>query len=85
MSKRLQVVLGDEEMTAFEESARSEGLTLSEWVRRSLHDAERRRSRGNADEKIAAIRQATQHRFPATDIETMIDEIEQGYSGSTRA
>lgn len=79
MSRRLQVILSEEEIADYEASARSAGLTLSEWVRRSLRATERQRSHADIDAKITAIRGATQHRFPAPDIDTMIKEIEQGY------
>ena len=41
MSKRLQVVVKDEELERYERTAEAVGLTMSEWVRQSLRAAER--------------------------------------------
>lgn len=79
MSKRLQVVLSDEDLRRFEASARDEGLTLSEWVRQVLRAAELDRAIGPAERKLKAIRNALQHSFPAPDIDQMNAEIERGY------
>ncbi len=73
------MLVSDDEIRSYEDTAETEGLTLSEWVRQSLRQAERGRSHGDVDAKIAAIREATQYRFPAPSIETMLDEIERGY------
>jgi hypothetical protein len=79
VSKRLQVVLDDDELRRYEECAEAEGLTLSAWVRQSLRAAEREMSTSDPGRKLAAIRAAYEHAFPAPDIATMLDEIEQGY------
>ncbi|MGI8741035.1 MAG: hypothetical protein ACR2NN_00410 [Bryobacteraceae bacterium] len=39
MSKRLQVLLADHEMSDIDRLARRERLTVGEWVRRALRDA----------------------------------------------
>jgi len=36
--------------------------------------------RGDVEKKLAAIRAAVQHEFPTSDVDTMIAEIERGYS-----
>jgi hypothetical protein len=79
MSKRLQVVLDDAEFDALREVARQDGVTLSEWVRRSLHQARRSGSLGDVEPRLAAVRSAMRHTFPAGEIEPMLAEIEQGY------
>lgn len=81
MSKRLQVVVDERELEAFEETARVLGLTLSEWVRQTLRTAERDVSRGDVQRKLAAIERACGYpdRAPAPDIEQMNEEIERGY------
>jgi hypothetical protein len=92
MSKRLQVVLQDEEIARYERVAEALGLTLSEWVRQSLRTAERQVSTTNVEVKLAAIRRAASYRFPAPDIDTMlaeteaarIAEIEAGMGGGDR-
>jgi len=85
MSKRLQVVLGDSELTRYEESARRLGLTLSAWVRQCLGRAQRELSLEDPSRKLEALRAATSHSFPAPDVETMLSEIERGYNASDDA
>ncbi len=79
MSKRLQIVVDDEEVRRFEQCAKAEGLTLSSWARQTLRAAEREVSVGDPDRKLAAIRAAYQYAFPAPDSATMLEEIERGY------
>jgi hypothetical protein len=80
MSKRLQIVVDDDDARRFEECAKGEGLTLSSWARQALRAAEREVSMGDPDRKLAAIRAAYHHAFPAPDIATMLEEIERGYA-----
>lgn len=80
MSKRLQVVVRDDELQAFEDVAKKRGLTLSEWVRQTLRDAEREVSHIDTDKKLAAIRRAASYSLaPSPDIDQMNEEIERGY------
>jgi hypothetical protein len=81
MSTRLQVVLSDEETTAVKEAAAREGVTVSEWVRRSLREANRRQTVGKVGERLSAIRVASELEFPTADIDDMLAEIERGYQG----
>ncbi len=81
MSKRLQVVMDDDEYNTFERRAADLGMTLSQWVRQSLKDADRRWSTGDVAAKLAAIDAAASHPdpAPAVDIDQMLAEIEAGY------
>jgi hypothetical protein len=79
MSKRLQVLLEEAEFEEVRESARREGLPVSEWVRRALRDARRREPSGDVERKLQALRKAMQYEFPAPDIDQMLAETEQGY------
>lgn len=83
MTKRLQVLLDDEELAEFQRLARRRRMTTAEWVRTSLRAA--REAEGGADvgQKLGAIRNASDHAFPTGDIETLLDEIEAGYRGAT--
>lgn len=78
MSKRLQVVVADRDMERYERSARADGVTLSEWVRQALRVAERERSTGDVEAKLALIRKAASYNFlPAEpDIDTLLAEME---------
>jgi predicted 2-oxoglutarate/Fe(II)-dependent dioxygenase YbiX len=79
MSKRLQVVLSDEQYREVRTVARRSRQTIAEWVRALLRAACRRAPRGGADRKLAAIRAASRHRFPTADIDKMLRQIESGY------
>lgn len=81
MSKRLQVILTEEELASIRDDARMHRVSVSEWVRRSLRNARRDSSGGDPARKLAAIRAATQHGFPTADIDQMLEEIEAGYDG----
>ncbi|MGO9320046.1 MAG: antitoxin [Solirubrobacteraceae bacterium] len=80
MSKRLQVVVGDEELERYARTAEAVGLSMSEWVRQSLRTAEREVSTGNVEAKLAAIRKAASYNFQEreVDIDTMLAETEAG-------
>lgn len=79
MSKRLQVVVEDVELAEIQEAARRHGLTASEWVRQVLRHARRSEQVGEPARKLAIIRAAAEHSFPAPDIDVMLAEIERGY------
>lgn len=79
MSKRLQVVMPDAEMDAIRRIARRRRLTVGEWVRRALRDAQSRQPASDAASKLKVIRHAVKYSFPTADIEQMLAEIERGY------
>jgi hypothetical protein len=79
MSKRLQVILTEREFEDLRSVAADDGLTVSEWVRHALRQARRQRSRGDVEQRLAAVRTAARHCFPTADIGQMLEEIEQGY------
>jgi hypothetical protein len=79
MSIRLQVVLEEDELAEIQEAARRQRLTVSEWVRQALRVARRQEPLRDREAKLAAIRSATRHAFPAPEIDSMLAEIERGY------
>jgi hypothetical protein len=79
MSKRLQVLLPDQEMADIERIAKREQLTVGEWVRRALREARASRPAIEPETKIKAVRRAMKYSFPTADIDQMLSEIEQGY------
>ncbi len=81
MSKRLQVLLPDQEMNEIQRFARRERITVGEWVRRVLREARMRQPVNEPEAKLKAVRKASQFSFPTADIEQMLSEIEQGYRG----
>lgn len=79
MSKRLQVVVRDDDLERYAHAAETAGTSLSEWVRQALRVAERERSNGDVEAKLALIRRAASYNFPAEpDIDTLLAEMEAG-------
>lgn len=81
MSKRLQVVVDEQELAELRAIAERHGTTVSEWVRQVLRAARRRESSGDPARKLDAIQLAVEHAFPTADIEVMLAETERGYLG----
>jgi hypothetical protein len=79
MSKRLQVLLPDDEMSDIQRLARRERITVGDWVRRALREARARKPVNDPETKLKAVRRAAECAFPTADIEQMLDEIERGY------
>lgn len=77
MSKRLQVLLDEEEYREIRDIARRQHMTLAEWVRQALRRA-RSDHADSVDAKLRAIAEASRHSFPSGDIEDMLKEIEAG-------
>ena len=77
MTKRLQVLLDEEEYLEIQGVARRQKMTVAEWVRLAL-----RRARGDysgiVDAKLRAITEASRHEFPTADIDVMLREIDGG-------
>ena len=81
MSKRLQVLLPDQEMLDIQRLAKRERLTVGEWVRRALREARTSRPAVEPETKLKAVRRAAKYSFPTADLEQMLSEIERGYEG----
>jgi hypothetical protein len=79
MSKRLQVLLPDQEMTDIQRLAKRERLTLGEWVRRALREAREQKPANDSETKLKAVRRGAELSFPTGDMEQMLSEIERGY------
>ena len=80
MSKRLQVVVREDDLQRYERSAHASGQTLSEWARQAMNAAERERSSGDVEAKLALIRKAAAHNgAPEVDIDTMLAQIDTRY------
>lgn len=78
MSKRLQVLLDEEELQEIRQIARQQRMTVAEWVRQTLRAARRQQPRQRARRKLDALEAALKHDFPSGDIDRMLEEIEQG-------
>ncbi len=79
MSKRLQVLLPDQEMTDIQRLAKRDRLTVGEWVRRVLRQARASRPVIEPEAKLRAVRHAVKYSFPTAEVEQMLGEIERGY------
>lgn len=77
MSKRLQVLVDEEEYREIQGVARRQRLTVAEWVRQALRRA-REDDPGTVEAKLRAIADASRHEFPTADIDVMLDEIDRG-------
>ncbi len=81
MSKRLQVLVDDQELREIQRIARSQSMTVAEWVRQALRQARRKTPSGTTGKKLDVLRTASRYAYPTADIATMLQEIEGGYSG----
>ena len=79
MTKRLQVLMDEDELRTIQRLARKERVTTAEWVRQRLREAQEQRARPDLERKLAVLRAASKYQAPAPDIEQMNAEIEQGY------
>jgi len=82
MAKRLQIILPDAEYREIQRVARSQHMSIAEWVRQALGAARRLEPVGDISKKLEAIRAAAKYEFPTGDIEDMLSEIEQDKSDS---
>jgi hypothetical protein len=85
MSKRLQVLLDEDELREIQRIARTRRMTVAEWVRQALRSAGESEPLRDASKKLEVVRAAVRHDFPTGDIEQMLGEIERGYVGGGAA
>jgi hypothetical protein len=83
MMKRLQVVLDARELSEIQRFARQQRMTTAEWVRQALRAARKASPVTDVKKKLAALRAASHHAFPAPDIDQMLRELERGYQPDT--
>ncbi|HEY6569719.1 MAG TPA: CopG family transcriptional regulator [Candidatus Limnocylindrales bacterium] len=79
MTKRLQVLLNDDELRQIQRLARGRRMTTAAWVRESLQASVEAETRVDLAGKLAAIRRAVGHELPTGDIDQLLAEIESGY------
>ncbi|MYB43193.1 MAG: antitoxin [Chloroflexi bacterium] len=78
MSKRLQVVMPDEEYEAVADLARREGKPVARVVRDSLRRTVAEEQQVSPEERIAAVLRFARFAGPTGDIDQMLAEIERG-------
>lgn len=79
MSKRLQVLMTEDEYAKLKQVAKSKHVAVGEWVRRVIGTAILEEDVKPAASKLAAIRSALLLSHPAPSIEQMNREIAEGY------
>ena len=79
MTKRLQVLLDDDELAEIQELARRRRQTTAAWVREALRRAREETVYPDAVRKLKAVREASAHAYPTADPDQMAGEIERGY------
>ncbi len=74
------MVVRDDDLERYVRTADAAGVSLSEWVRQALRVAERERSSGDVEAKLALIRRAASYETGGreVDIDTMLAETEAG-------
>ncbi len=78
MSKRLQIIMPDDEMADLRRIAKRQGMTVREWVRRTLLEARQQQPRITVARKLSALRKASQYSFQTAGIHQMLAEIGKG-------
>lgn len=84
MSKRLQVLLDEDELAEIQELARRRHQTTAAWVRDALRVARDTASRPDTRRRLQVISEAAGHQHPTADIDQMLAEIERGYVDTGR-
>ncbi len=85
MAKRLQVMLQEPDYREIQRAARARRMSIAEWVRQALEFARRGEPLSPVSKKLEAIQRAVQHEYPTGDIDSMLAEIEVGYSNGGRS
>ena len=78
MSKRLQIIVSDDEAKSFRRAAQRAGMSLSEWARRSLGREEQRERGPDRSQFLLELDRALECGYPTGDIDQMLREIEAG-------
>lgn len=79
MTKRLQVLLDDEELSDIKRAARRRKQSVAEWVRAALRQAREADSARPGSHKLRTLREAASNGFPTGSIDEMLADVERGY------
>ena len=81
MTKRLQVLLSEEDYADITSASKESDTTVSEWVRSALHAALRnKRSSLSSSERVSRILRYAKFSGPTADMDQILSEIQQGQS-----
>jgi len=78
MSKRLQVILPDDEYRAVQDAAKRQGKPIAHIVRDSLRRTVAEEPEVEPAERIAAVLRFARFSGPTGDIDQLLEEIEHG-------
>ena len=81
MTKRLQVLLDDEELADIQQLARRRHQTTAAFVRDALRAARDTSAHPDTGRKLRAVRESAAFSYPSGDVEAMLADIERGYRG----
>jgi methylmalonyl-CoA mutase N-terminal domain/subunit len=81
MSKRLQVLIDEDELKEIRRIARARHLTTAQWVRQALAAARRQEPNREAAKKLEVIRASSRLSYPTAEIEEVLAQVEKGYLG----
>ena len=81
MSKRLQVLLEDDELSEIHALARRRHQTTATFVREALREARSAAAYGSPEAKLRAVREAVAFTYPTGEIEDMLAETARGSLG----
>lgn len=79
MTKRLQVLLEDEELAEIQALAKRRRQTTAAFVREALRSAREAADYPTPEVKLRAVREAAALAYPVADIDELLAEIERGY------
>ena len=75
----MQVLMDEEDFQEIQRIARTNKMSVAEWVRQTLRAARQKAPTGRMERKLDVVREASMHQFPVVDIGQMLSEIEGGY------
>lgn len=79
MTKRLQVLLDDDELSEIKALARRRRQTTAAWVRDALRAARTAADYPLPETRLRAVREAAALAYPIADMNELLAEIEHGY------
>ena len=79
MSKRLQLLLADDEIAELKGRAREERMTVSAWVRRAIYHEMNERPASSVRAKLELIDRLSDLGFPSGDYRDIAADIESDY------
>lgn len=79
MSKRLQVLIGEDELAEIQTIARHQHMTVAEWVRQALRAARKEVPGRSIQDKLSLIQASAVHEFPVGPVDQVLSEMESGY------